>query len=303
MFIASGYNFCADKNALDPSPITTTQFSTVKLENGIFDHWNVTKNVVSGYSHDIPTEWDALTVMDANFNGNLRAGNIDYALGQISGFNIKRRKTTDFNWINLKYVPYADIKDLSIVFNDNLAQSGVEYEYALVPVVGGVEGNYVSNTIGADFDGVFICDTDTIYRFYAGVQYGSTERVQKIGVFEPYGRRYPVVVSNVLVNYERGSFRGTVLPPNYLKTGNLDSLAMVNERKTLLEFLTNKRAKILKDWNGNSWLCIIVDSPSISYNDNSGMAVASVSSNYVEIGDSDNQSDLYAAGLIDGVTT
>ena len=64
-----------------------------------------------------------------------------------------------------------------------MAQSEVEYEYAFVPIVGGIEGNYVSNTLKTKFDGVFICDADTIYRFYSGVSYGTQTKVQKIGVF------------------------------------------------------------------------------------------------------------------------
>lgn len=248
MFITLGYNFLSDKNAIDPSPILSDKdnYTVTKLQNGIFDHWNVTRDVQSPYTSEISEKWTPMTVMDANFNGDLIAGNLDYALSQINGFKVKRRKTTDFNWITLAYIP-IDISQDQITYQDNLATSGVEYEYALVPIVGGVEGNYITDTIGAEFDGVFICDAETVYKFYAGVEYGAGERVQKVGVFEPFGRRYPVVVSNALTNYEKGSFSGTVLPVGYLHDANLNRFAMVQERKELLDFLTNKRAKILKD--------------------------------------------------------
>lgn len=301
MFSACGYNFLADKNALDAAPIKADLITKSRLTNGIFDHWNVTRDVASGYSADIPTAWDFLTVMNANFNGTLNAGNIDFALDSIDGFNIKRRKVGTFDWINLSYIPVGSISGFDITYTDNLAQSGVEYEYALVPVVGGVEGNYMSKTIGADFDGVFICDADTIYRFYAGVSYGTSERVQKIGVFEPYGRQYPVVVSNGAINYESGSFSGQVLAPGYLESGKFDRLAMTKEQKVLVDFLTNKKAKIIKDWNGRIWLCIITSAPSIDYEQASGMALATVGANYVEIGDANSQGDLYNAGLISEV--
>lgn len=302
MFITLGYNFLSDRNAIDPSPILSDKdnYTVTKLQNGIFDHWNVTRDVQSPYTSEISEKWTPMTVMDANFNGDLIAGNLDYALSQISGFKVKRRKTTDFNWITLAYIPIDTSQD-QITYQDNLATSGVEYEYALVSIVGGVEGNYITDTIGAEFDGVFICDAETVYKFYAGVEYGAGERVQKVGVFEPFGRRYPVVVSNALTNYEKGSFSGTVLPVGYLHDGNLNRLAMVQERKELLDFLTNKRAKILKDWNGNSWLLIIIDSPSIAYESKFGMGIANVGADYVEIGDSNSQEDLYNAGLISEV--
>lgn len=297
MFMMCGYNFCKDGNALDPAPIMDNNFKTVRLTNGIFDHWNVTRDVNSDYISEIPTTWDYLTVMDANFNGNIVAGNSSFSLSMIDGIKIKRRKTTDFDWVSLKYISADDITTLSFTFNDNLVASGEQYEYAFVPVVGGIEGNYITNTISTKFDGVFICDLDAIYKFYAGVKYGTNERVQKIGVFEPYGRKYPVVVSNGLINYETGSVTGTVLTDDYLKTKVMNRIAMVKEQKALKDFLTNKKGKILKDWNGNSWLMFVTDSISTSYDDKYGMGIADISFDWTEIGDSNNQADLYNNGL------
>ena len=300
MLIGCGYNFCADKNALDPSPMTNDIFTTTTIKSGIFDHWNVTKDVTSPYNPDIPDGWNPYTIMDANFNGDLNAGNLDYLLSQITGFRIKRRRTNDFNWVTLAYIPMDAGKD-QVLYNDNFAVNGIEYEYALVPVLGNTEGNYITETIMAKFDGVFLCDQDTVYRFYPGARYGSGERVQKVGVFEPYGRKYPVVVSNAMTNYETGSISATILPSDYMKTGNLDRHTMVEERKSLLDFLTNKKAKILKDWNSNSYLVFFTSNPAISYLDGSGMGIANISASYVELGDPNDQDDLYNAGLTNEV--
>ena len=298
MFFLCGYDFCRDGNSLNPSPITKITYDNIKLTNGIFTHWYTTRDIESPYTSEEPTAWDYLTVMDANFNGTLEAGNINYDLTQISGIKIKRKKTTDYEWVTIKYIDAADLaEDLSFSFNDNTAQSGVEYDYAFVPVLSDVEGNYIVNTILSKFEGVFICDRETIYKFYAGVNYGGNQRVQQIGVFEPLGRKYPVVVSNSLINYETGSFTGTVLPNDFLENHDFNALSMVNERKQLLDFLTNKNAKILKDWNGNIWLIVIVNSPSVSFQRNTSMRLADVSASWVEIGDYNSQKDLYDAGL------
>ena len=96
MFVLCGYDFCSDKNALTEPPVQATRYDEVTLSNGIFDHWNVSEDVSKPYSSEIPTIWDLLTVMNANFNGNINAGNIDYSLSEINGFKIKRRKTTEF---------------------------------------------------------------------------------------------------------------------------------------------------------------------------------------------------------------
>lgn len=297
MFTLCGYNFCKDGNALDPAPIDATIFTNIKLTNGIFDHWNVNRDVTSDYSSQIPTAWDYLTIMNANFEGNINAGNSTFSLAQVDGIKIKRRKKSEFEWVSLYFLPSDELENQTFTINDNLAASNEEYEYAFVPVVSGVEGDYITNTIGTKFDGVFICDAETIYKFYAGVEYGTNERVQKVGVFEPYGRKYPVVISNGLINYETGSVKGTVLADDYLKNKALNRISMVKEQKALKDFLTNKKAKILKDWNSHIWLMYVVDNIETSYNSEWGMGIADVEFNWTEIGDANNQSDLYSAGL------
>lgn len=302
MFVLCGYDACSDKNTLNETPIPASRYDSATLTNGIFNHWYVTGDARSEYSSEIPTTWDLLTIMSANFNGHINAGNIDYSLSEINGFKIKRRKTTEFDWVTLKYIPISELDDLSFVFNDNLAVSGYEYEYAFTPVIGEIEGDYISNTIGAKFEGVFICDQDTIYKFLAGVRYGTNQKVQKIGVFEPYGRRYPVIVSNGLINYETGSVSGTVLPSDYTKTGAMDRLKITTEKKALFDFLTNKKAKILKDWNGASWLICVVGNPSAEYNNDFGMGKIDVSADWAQVGDDNNQKDLYRNGMVNEVS-
>ena len=80
----------------------------------------------------------------------------------------------------------------------------------------------MTNTISTNFKGVFICDQETIYRFYAGVSYGGSEQVQKIGVMEPFGSKYPVFVSGAMTNYQKGRVEGTVLQNTYTETRQID---------------------------------------------------------------------------------
>lgn len=298
MLMMMGYNFCGDGNFADPVPNSVSNINNILIQNGVFDHYNVTNDVAFEYSPTIPTTWTGLTLMDCDFNQNISAGNLSFQLEQIDGFKIKRRKTSEFIWIDLYFIPKSQLVNFNFTFQDNLGASLQEYEYAIVPVIGGVEGNYISNTISTTFNGVFISDLNTIYRFYGDAKYGSSEQVQKIGVFEPFGKQYPVYVSNSLINYQKGSFQGKVMGSEFYTTGVIDRLAISKERNTLIQYLTNKKAKILKDSNGNIWLVIIVDNPSTNYVDSTGMAVLEVGANYVEIGDSNTQADLYNSGII-----
>lgn len=299
MFMICGYDFCKDENTLNPTPLSSSNYNFTMLKNGIFSHWYVTNNAEYPYSSEEPTVWDYLTIMNANLNGNLQAGNISLLGDDIEGIKIKRRKIDSYDWITLKYISVEELfKSTTFSFNDYLNQSETIYEYAFVPIVNGLETNYITNTISSKFEGVFICDSETIYKFYNGVQYGSLERVQKIGILEPFGSKYPVIVSNGMINYSKSSLKGTILNNDFENSHIIRRKEIAEKRETLLNFFTNKKAKILKDWNGNFWLMIIVDSPSVEFLNNYGMGISNISANWIEIGDPYNQQDLYNTGLL-----
>ena len=221
--------------------------------------------------------------------------------GDVNMLKLKRRKYGDFNWVTINSATIIPTRPYDVVWHDNLAQSGVTYEYAVVPVSSGVEGRYVTDNILAQFNGLFICSKDKIYKLYEGIAYGSGQREQKVGVFEPYGRKYPIVTSNANINYDTGSFSGLILPENYMETGKIDRKAIVERKDAILDFLTNKSAKIIKDFNTNIWLCMITGSPSVTYEGSFGMGVVSIDASWVEIGDVNNSSDMYSAGFIEEV--
>ena len=66
----------------------------------------------------------------------------------------------------------------------------------------------------------------------------------------------------------------------------------------IIDFLTNKKAKILKDWNGNFWLIFITDSIQTDYENNSGMSIVNVEAKWTEVGDANNGNDLYLNGIL-----
>lgn len=299
MFMICGYDFCKDENTLNPTPLSSSDYNFTMLKNGIFSHWYVTNDGEYPYSQEEPTTWDYLTIMNANLNGNLQAGNVSLLGDDIEGIKVKRRKIDSYDWITLKYIPVDELfESTTFSFNDYLNQNDTTYEYAFVPIINGVEENYITNTIASKFEGVFICDSETIYKFYNGVQYGSLERVQKIGVLEPFGSKYPVVVSNGMINYNKSSLKGTILNNDFENSHIIRRKEIAEKREALLNFFTNKKAKILKDWNGNFWLMIIVDSPSVEFVNNYGMGISNISANWIEIGDPYNQQDLYNTGLL-----
>ena len=302
MFSIVGYNFVEDVDAITTTPTNLQNLNNTKIQNGIFDNLWITRDATSEYPSSIPTTWDYLTILNANFNGNLHAGNIDFVADQITAVRIKRRIKGTFDWIILYEIPINSIEDLSFVKQDNLNQNGVEYEYAFVPMIENNELNYITNSVVSEFNGVFICDINTIFKYYANVSYEAFERINRSTVFEPLGRQYPVVVSNALINYETGTINGTVILDEDLYNSALNRIGEVQYRNNLLDFLVNKKAKIIKDWCGGIWLCIIVGSPSISFFNEIGMGLAKVQFDFAQIGNANNADDLYNSGMID-ITT
>ena len=210
-----GYNFFSDGNALNTAPSNVDNITTVKLSNAIFDHFNITQNTSTEVTTTIPTVWDYDTIMDADFAGNISAGNVDFLIEQISAIKIKRRVQGEFNWLTLQTIPVNSVEDLNFVFNDMLNQYGVQYEYAFVPILEDVEGNYIINSVFSQFNGVFIGDANNIYKFLYEVEYGSNARNQQIGVFQVLGQQYPVLVANGALSYESGSVTATILNDDF----------------------------------------------------------------------------------------
>lgn len=301
MFSFIGYNFYGDEDCLNSGPGFANPLTSIVLKNAIFDHLNVTKNIDLEYNATIPTLWDYDTIINADLNGDLQAGNVDFVVGEISEVRIKRRITGTFNWITLFSIPPDKMDELSFIYNDRLNASGVTYDYAFVPVFGDVEGPYIINSIYSEFNGVFIGDRDTIYKFLYDVSYSSNARNQQTGRFEPLGKKYPVIISNGLLSFNSGSVEGLIVNDEFAKDGKVDRYKTRAKKEIIKEYLTNHKAKILKDWNGNIWLVMITDNVGVEYQQGSSMSLPKVSFNWTEIGDSNSQADLYHSGILEEV--
>lgn len=302
MIVNVGCNFLLDPEAMDTLGSYATEDKSIKVQNGMFDKLYLENGTDKPYDPDYSTEWDLLTIMSAGFNNNLNAGNLEYLLGVIKGVRIKRREVGTKDWALL--AEYALSPNSTLKFNlvDNTAKSNTEYEYALVPILdidGGSEAQYMINTIMTSFDGVYICDKDTIYKFYSGVSFGTGEQRNVTGIYEPMGRKYPIIVSNGVTSYYKSSLKSTIITDDDLKNHTINRKEEVVYRKNILDFLTNHKPKIIKDWNGNAWLVMVLDNPRIEPNNYLGFGISDIEFNYAEVGDANSTEDLILSGLSD----
>ena len=228
----------------------------------------------------------------------------------ITNLLVKRQDVDDVsgNWLTLYSQPIEQASDMDFTFIDFLNQYGKTYKYALVPLLTQtqsgveveVEGGYtVSDEVQSIFDGVFISDSTGSQKCKANVGYGNVNMNQSVGSITPIGSQYPIIVTNSNNRYHNGSISGMIVPDDYYYNGNLSRIDMVNKRNELEQFLTNKRAKIIKDWNSNIWLVMIMDNIDCSFDNNYGMGIVTFNANWLEVGDPTNQEDLQATGLVD----
>lgn len=290
------YNFLQDGNALDPYPTHVGTVTTAQIQNAQFNDFLITTDNTSPYSTEVPTDWDLYTMLWATFDGNLNGGSVDYTTAEVDSIRIKRRKVGEFDWVTIYEQPINSVSDFYFSGEDYFAVYGDEYEYAWVPVLAGIEGNYVTQTIESQFNAVYICDADTIYKFVAGVSYGPTQKFQQVGLYNPIGQQYPIYVTNGANNYETGSFTGKIIG-NYEETHEFNRKEMVEEKKALFQWLTNKKAKILKDYNGNMSLIFITGAPSVSYDNQWGNGMMEISFQWGELGNPENAQDMQNNGL------
>lgn len=279
--------------------VTTTQGMSVSAQSNTFT-----------VSIDTPTLGEATIVNNACDGYISVISNLSEEYDEsITNILVKRQDVADVSgtWLTLYSQPITQASDMDFTFIDFLNQYGKTYKYALVPLLTQqqsgveveVEGGYtVSDEVQSVFDGVFIADSTGSQKCKANVGYGNVDMNQVVGSITPIGAKYPVVITNSQNQYHNGSISGTIVPDDYYFNGNLSRIDMVNKRNELEQFLTNKRAKIIKDWNGNIWLVMIMDNVSCTFNNNYGMGIVSFSTSWVEIGDPTNQQDLQATGLI-----
>jgi hypothetical protein len=257
-----------------------------------------------------------VTVVNDSCNGviNITVHAEDYYSPSLTTILVRRKEAdvVDGNWITLCSVQINRPDDMNFVFTDFLGQYGKSYVYAAVPVTqqnqGGVwvdiEGGYVaSDPVLSIFDGVFITDGKTSQKLKAEVGYDNMQYNQRTGTIETIGGKYPIVVTNSKISYYSGSISALIVPSNfYIPNSNmaLDRMDMVLQRHIITGFLTNKRPKVIKDWNGNIWLVMFVEPITLDFYNEYGMGLVKMSGQFVEIGDVNNYDDLVASGLIAG---
>ena len=264
-------------------PETTTQVALVGLmsklyiSNGIFDELSVTKDIDTPYTTDVPV-WDDNMILLIHFNGNL----INDTPHHINKLVLKRKDSSLLTWLNLSEINVEPNTYTYINFNDAFIPTGVKQTYALVVTDNGVESDYITVEVTPHWHRVFISDRDNRFTLNNSVIYSNHSQNTQNATLMPIGAKYPIVIQNSECNYRSGSVQCKILGYNFDRTHRIDRIDATKQLEDFLAFLTNGKAKCITDYNGNIFICKVINSPQISFDGNYGNTIPTVSFDWVE---------------------
>ena len=290
-----GTTFCSMLHSADYTSTNVIDTDYIQLTNGIYDEFYLTSDGDQTYTTTIPSEWDYDTLLHAYFNGDLLAGNVSFILSQITSIVIKKQVSGSNNWVNIMQKPITSINDFNFIEFDKYVRSGVSYDYALVPVLNNTEGSLNIQSITPEFEGIFIVEKDITYHAVANIRMTSAKN-RPSAIVNTIDSPYPFVVTNGENNYYTGSTAAM-----FVRTDKdmydwqfYDSWQY---REDLMDFLCNGEPKVLKHFDGRMYLISVVDNP--SQDESVSNFYPTTTFNWVQIGDAEDQLDLYINNLVD----
>lgn len=294
----------------DDAIISQSSYLHTSLKNAMINEFYVTRNLTQGVLSNFP-QWDGATLMLCNFNNNIFAGNVLWLLNSIDGIKLKRKLLNDTtnNWITVFKKDIRDSYDFIFSYRDYYVRSNDTYIYAMIPCSGDDEQSYFYTEVATKFNGLFISDSNQTMKLYSNYGISTAQDNVLIGAIQPYQSIYPIIIKNPYVQYRTATLEGDVLGLNY--NADEDNCVQTNfeltdktrldisvEAEKWSKFLCNGKTKIIKDWNGNIMMAQVTTPPTRTYDKISGNSKPTMSFGVTEVGQSDNQKDLYKHGLL-----
>lgn len=289
-----GTTFFSGKHTLYPAATKIEPINSVGLSTGTYNQLYVSKDVnksVLNWEDD----WDYDTVMNATYDKNLDAGNSGFSLRNTDTVVIKRRELQDNKWVTIYTKDIHTIDDFDINILDRYARSETDYIWRISSTCNGIENSYVEKQILSYFEGLYIADKDSIYGTRYDVDGCDTTTNQKSEIIETYNK-YPTIVSNSDVGYEKGSVQGTFIKMDDIEY-EIDLQSGRNYRQTIKQRLVSKKPFILKVPDGRVWMARCVGAPQDIMNGHPDLR--QITFEWVEIGDVNDMEALYYNNLSD----
>lgn len=290
-----GLDFFSGKYSMLPQPIVTQEMDKISLNSGTYDHLYISINSTDTVSN-INDEWNENTRVNAPYDENLEGGNTAFSLKNTDTVVIKRREKGKTDWVTIFTIPVEKLSDFNFLKEYNYAKSDTEYNFMIISTINGIENSYELLSSTSKFIGICIADKDHFYQ--TAYNLDSTDITQNTtnSVLTLLNSKYPAVINNADTNYSSGNITALFLQFDE----NCEPFIGRKQMDYLLEimnWLTNRKPKILKFDNGVVKLVKITGTPSIV--DGGHPDIKRISFDFTEVGDSDSEKDLYWSALSD----
>lgn len=265
----------------------------IRLSNMIINDIYVTTDANHNNSYE-SLAWDMNTVFWCMFQNNLLAGNIMIPISSISSIRIKVREYGTSLWTTIYEYDITTEEDFNFAQTYYFLKGNkTKYEIAIVPVLNGIESNYITNTVISDFDGCYMCTKSQQYHAFINLSLEVTTNHNKEFI-TTLGRAKPFAISNGLASYDTISMSASFIPMLGCQF-DIDNAAKY--RKEINKFLTDKQVILLKDDKGSRWLVSVDNSIPQTTSGHPDNIIYDI--NFTEVGDCDSTTDLYINGLSD----
>lgn len=277
-------------------PIHLNNINHVKIENGAYDDLyltHVNENIKEPNQFIAPDLWDEETYLHAKFNGTLYSGNADFGVENTTNIIVKRREKGTYKWFPFIALDADDSEDYNFIVVDPYAASGVTYEYAVVPIINGVEGEYSIAECKVKFDDLIIIDKDESVSTMLDIKYSQQKNNTSSSVL-PIETRYPIIVSNASNDYYTGNISAT-----FIEFSNNDFVLenTTKYREKILDFLNNRKTKFIKEPNGKCWVASI--GATVSDEESGHADLHTISFDFLEVGNPLDNNDMNKFGFLD----
>ena len=297
LFCGSG--FAGGELACALTPTGLENINYVELKNGIYDDLYISKATDFELTAKCPEEWDFDTILWAKFNHTTNAGNVDWNLETTSHIILKSRPEGRFKWKTIAVKETKSIEDFVLNYPDYLVASGQTMEYALVPILYGMEGDYATTFATPKYTKMFLIEDQIVWGTEITDGFCDTTRNLPSSTVELLNSRYPLFIRNTIANYDTGSCKGSFVPLDETSCEftyeESQDYQRIKYKRDFMDFICDGIPKILKLPDGRLWLVQVTPSPSDAangtYNDRQ------ISWNWVEIGNVNSESDLYYLGF------
>lgn len=276
------------------------EIDDITISGAIFDTFRADSEITDSY--EISVEWRSTTSIYAEFDGNLYAGNVNLSVKNTDNIIIKRRRVGEFTWFPMFHIRVVNSNSFNFSLTDRYASSGMTYQYAVVPVINGADGEYSlgkneltdEEFIECKFDGIVLLDRDSEYMSVLDIQVDFQKNQSKNYVV-PLNSKRPFVISNSMNNYYSGTVSGTFLRMDGCNF--YPDLESMEYREDFLNFLVNDNFKILKLYDGRTYMVEVVDTPTDTNTEH--WQKHTISFNFIEVGDVLSNRDMYLNGFLD----